>query len=80
MIKEQDKFNFKNELKLLDKMYSEISQAIFEKPDLNNIEEVRLYVDNSLKLFNDLALNVKDLKNSLIKNRDIILETWNPPA
>lgn len=80
MIKEKNKLNFEKELKVLDKMYSEISQAIFEKPDLNNIEEVRLYVDNSLKLFNDLALNVKDLKNSLIKNREIILETWNPPA
>ncbi len=80
MIKEKDQFNFEKELKLLDKMYSDISEAIFAKPDLNDIEAIRLYVDNTVGTLNNIALNIKDVKNTLIKNREIIHQTWNPPA
>ncbi|MCC6636370.1 MAG: hypothetical protein IT278_01435, partial [Ignavibacteriaceae bacterium] len=48
--------------------------------DGNDIEELRLYVDNTYSVLNSTALRVKELKNQLLKDSKLILETWNPPA
>ena len=61
-------------------MFNDMVEAIHLKPDGNDIEELRLYVDNTYSVLNSTALRVKELKNQLLKDSKLILETWNPPA
>ena len=72
--------NFDSEVKLLDLIYTDMLEAIHQKPDENDIEAMRLYMDNIWGVFNRTVFRVTEIKNSLQKNKKLIHETWNPPA
>jgi hypothetical protein len=71
---------FESEIKTLDKIYLDMLEAIENIPTGQDYEVMRLYVDNLYGLLNRTVANVKDVKNGLLKDRKLILETWNPPA
>jgi hypothetical protein len=71
---------FENEIKYLDLIYSDMIEALHQKPDENDIEAMRLYMDNIWGVFNRTVFRVTEIKNSLQKNQKLIHETWNPPA
>lgn len=73
-------FKFEEEIKLLDKVYSDMMEAIHNKPSDNTLENLRLYADNVYVLLNRTALRVNELKNNLLEDRKLFLETFNPPA
>lgn len=73
--------NFSEEIKLLDKVYSEIIEAIVNKPDLQNYELSRLYFENVTAHMNNWAALVNKAKVSLesrIPPKDITAD--NRPA
>jgi hypothetical protein len=72
--------NFESEIKFLDLIYTDMLEAIHQKPDENDIEAMRLYMDNIWGVFNRTVFRVTEIKNSLQKNQKLIHETWNPPA
>jgi hypothetical protein len=72
--------NFDKEIQFLDLIYSDMIEAIHQKPDENDIEAMRLYMDNIWGVFNRTVFRVTEIKNSLQKNQKLIHETWNPPA
>ncbi|MCL6494202.1 MAG: hypothetical protein K6T54_05400 [Ignavibacterium sp.] len=71
---------FPNEVKLLDAIYEDIIEAVHNEPDMNNIESMRLYIENSYRIFNRTIFRVVEIKNSLTKNEKLDSSTWNPPA
>jgi hypothetical protein len=77
---DKSKFKFEKEIEVLDQIFSDMVEAVHMKPAGNDIEELRLYVDNTYSVLNNTALRVKELKNQLLKDSKLILETWNPPA
>lgn len=77
---DKSQFKFEKELEVLDQIFSDMVEAVHLKPDGNDIEELRLYVDNTYTVLNTTALRVKAIKNQLMKDSKLILETWNPPA
>ena len=72
--------NYENEIKFLDLIYNDMIEALHQKPDENDIEAMRLYMDNIWGVFNRTVFRVTEIKNSLQKNQKLIHETWNPPA
>ena len=68
------------DLKLLDLMYNDIVEAIHTKPTNHNYEDLRLYVDNIYSLLNKTVFRIQELKNDLQEDKQLVLETWNPPA
>ncbi|MBK7630917.1 MAG: hypothetical protein IPJ23_15700 [Ignavibacteriales bacterium] len=72
--------NFDIEIKYLDLIYSDMLEAIHQKPGENDIEAMRLYMDNIWGVFNRTVFRVTEVKNSLQKDQKLIHETWNPPA
>lgn len=72
--------NFETEIKYLDLIYTDMLEAIHQKPDENDIEAMQLYMDNIWGVFNRTVFRVTEIKNSLQKNQKLIHETWNPPA
>ncbi len=72
--------NFEQEIKYLDLIYSDMIEALHQNPDENDIEAIRLYMDNIWGVFNRTVFRVTEIKNSLQKNKKLIHETWNPPA
>jgi len=71
---------FTQEIEVLDAIFADMVEAIHMKPDGHDIEELRIYVDNTYSVLNRTALRVKEIKNQLEKDSKLILETWNPPA
>lgn len=73
---------FKTEIRLLDKVQNKLFEAIATKPDPNDIEEMRLYIDNTFMTLNSSVMLVKEVKNELQKKEtgDSITETYNSPA
>ena len=71
---------FSNEVKLLDAIYEDIIEAVHNEPDMNDIESMRLYIENSFRIFNRTIFRVVEIKNSLTKNEKPDSSTWNPPA
>ena len=71
---------FSNEVKLLDEIYEDIIEAVHNEPDMNDIESMRLYIENSFRIFNRTIFRVVEIKNSLTKNEKPDSSTWNPPA
>ncbi len=63
--------NFREEIKILDNVYSEIIEAIVHKPDLQNYELSRLYFENVSAHMNNWA--------ALINKAKISLESRIPP-
>lgn len=72
--------NFSNEVKLLDAIYEDIIEAVHNEPNMNDIESMRLYIENSFRIFNRTIFRVVEIKNSLTKNEKPDSSTWNPPA
>jgi hypothetical protein len=73
---------FEVELNLLDRIQTDLFEAITLKPDVRDVEAVRLYVDNLYLVLNRAVTIIMDVKNYLIK-KDIpakITETYNSPA
>lgn len=77
---DKSQFKFEKEIEVLDQIFNDMVEAVHLKPDGNDIEELRLYVDNTYTVLNTTALRVKEIKNQLLKDSKLILETWNPPA
>ncbi len=77
---DKSKFKFEKEIEVLDQIFNDMVEAVHMKPTGNDIEELRLYVDNTYSVLNSTALRVKEIKNQLLKDSKLILETWNPPA
>ncbi|GAB1349419.1 hypothetical protein MASR1M107_16330 [Ignavibacteriales bacterium] len=71
---------FEKEIEVLDMIFQDMVEAIHLKPDGNDIEDLRLYVDNTYAVLNTTALRVNEIKKQLEKDAKLILETWNPPA
>jgi len=78
--KSKSENNFESEIKYLDLIYTDMLEAIHQKPDENDIEAMRLYMDNIWGVFNRTIFRVTEIKNSLQKDQKQIHETWNPPA
>jgi hypothetical protein len=72
--------NFKKEISLLDQIYNDMLEASHNEPDLNDVESMRLYIENSFRVFNRTIFRVNEIKNSLIKENRLDSTTWNPPA
>lgn len=72
--------NFKKEISLLDQIYNDMLEASHNEPDLNDVESMRLYIENSFRVFNRTIFRVNEIKNSLIKENKLDTSTWNPPA
>jgi len=72
--------NFEKEIKLLDMIYTDMVESLHQRPDENDIEAIRLYIDNMRGVFNRTVFRVTEIKNSLQKDQKLKHETWNPPA
>lgn len=72
--------NFQKEIKLLNQIYNDMLEASYNEPDLNDIESMRLYIENSFRVFNRTIFHINEIKNSLTKENKIDSSTWNPPA
>ena len=72
--------NFDSEIQFLALIYSDMIEAIHQKPNENDIEAVRLYLDNIWGVFSRTVFRVTEIKNNLQKEQKLIHETWNPPA
>ncbi len=73
---------FALEIALLDKLQSELFEAIAQKPQAMDFDEIRLFVDNVYMTLNKCVTLSKDVKNALLKKdyNDVITETYNSPA
>jgi len=60
--------NFDEEIQFLDLIYSDMIEAIHQKPDENDIEAIRLYLDNIWGVFNRTVFRVTEIKNNLQKD------------
>jgi hypothetical protein len=76
----KEESNFEKEIKYLDLIYTDMIEALHQKPDENDIEGMRLYLDNIWGVFNRTVIRVSEIKNSLQKEKKFKHETWNPPA
>lgn len=79
---EKNKIDFKFEITLLDKAQSELFEAIASKPDPNDMEAMRLYLDNVYMTMNKCVTLIKDTKNALQNKQSEppLTETYNSPA
>jgi hypothetical protein len=80
MGKKNEETLFESEIKTLDTIYLDVLEAIENIPTGQDFEVMRLYLDNLYGLLNRTVANVKNVKNGLLKDKTLILETWNPPA
>ncbi len=72
---------FENEIKLLDEVYSEMLEAIMNKPELQDYEVSRIYYENVSARLNKWVTHVKDVKNKLEKQESLgDLTADNRPA
>ncbi|MFA5012831.1 MAG: hypothetical protein WC644_12885 [Ignavibacteria bacterium] len=73
---------FALEIALLDKLQLELFEAISQKPQTMNFDEIRLFVDNVYMVLNKCATITKDIKNSLLQKdyKELFTETYNSPA
>lgn len=78
-MKETNK-TFESEIKLLDLIYSDMIDALHNKPSSEDIEAMRLYIDNLWGVFNRSVLRITEVKNYLSKGLKPDTNTWNPPA
>jgi hypothetical protein len=73
---------FALEVALLDKLQSELFEAIAQKPQAMDFDEIRLFVDNVYMTLNKCVTISKDVKNALLKKdyKDMFTDTYNSPA
>ena len=67
----KEEINFESEIKFLDLIYTDMIEALHQKPDENDIEGMRLYLDNIWGVFNRTVFRVTEIKNSLQKVSDM---------
>lgn len=72
--------NFQKEISLLNQIYDDMLEASHNEPDFNNIESIRIYIENSFRIFNRTIFRVNEIKNSLSDRSKLDSSTWNPPA
>ncbi len=72
--------SFTNEIKLLDQIYEDMIEATHNEPDINDIESMRLFIENSFRIFNRTIFRVVEVKNALTSSEKPDSSTWNPPA
>lgn len=56
---------FQNEVEALNDVYSEIIDAIENKPDTSDYEKSRIYFENVLSYMNKWAMEINKVKNNL---------------
>lgn len=71
---------FTHEINLLDQIYEDMIEATHNEPDMNDIESMRLFIENSFRIFNRTIFRVVEVKNSLTESQKLDSSTWNPPA
>lgn len=71
--------SFTNEIKLLDQIYEDMIEATHNEPDINDIESMRLFIENSFRIFNRTIFRVVEIKNALSSADKPDSTTWNPP-
>jgi hypothetical protein len=71
---------FQNEISILNQIYDDMLEATHSEPDMNDVESMRLFIENSFRVFNRTIFRVNDIKNSLTKENKLDSSTWNPPA
>jgi len=71
---------FEHEIKLLDEVYSEMVEAIMNKPDLQDYEISRIYYENVAARLNKWVNQVKEVKGNLEKQENLDLSADNRPA
>ena len=76
----KEELKFENEIKFLDLIYTDMIESLHQKPDENDIEAMRLDMDNICGVFNRTVFRVTEIKNNLQKDQVLRHETWNPPA
>lgn len=72
--------NFQKEIAILDQIYKDMIEASHNEPDLNDIESMRVYIENSFRIFNRTIFRINEIKNSLTRDNKLDSTTWNPPA
>jgi hypothetical protein len=75
-----EKFKFEEEIEVLNSIYTDMLEAIQNKPSDNDLEKLILYSDNVYVLLNRTVFRVQEIKNSLLADKKLFLETYNPPA
>jgi hypothetical protein len=80
MSKLNNDIGFEKEIKMLDQVYTDMVEAIHQKPSNLNVEEMRLYLDNIYVVLNRTVFRVQEVKNDLEKLKNLNFDTWNPPA
>ncbi|MAT59701.1 MAG: hypothetical protein K8F60_11355 [Melioribacteraceae bacterium] len=73
--------DFKKEIDLLDETYTDIVEAIMNKPEVEDYERSRIYFENVVAHMNNWIENIKEVKNSLEKREPVKdLTADNRPA
>lgn len=63
--------NFKDELDILNDVYSELIDAIENKPEVQDYEKSRIYTENLISYLNKWVVDVKNVRNLLEKRGPI---------
>ncbi|HET55998.1 MAG TPA: hypothetical protein ENN33_12395 [Ignavibacteria bacterium] len=63
--------NFKDELDILNDVYSELIDAIENKPEVQDYEKSRIYTENLISYLNKWVVDVKNVRNLLEKREPI---------
>ena len=72
---------FEAEIKILDEVYSEMVDAIINKPDTQDYETSRIYFENVAARINKWVGSVQEVKSRLERNEPVIdLTADNRPA
>ncbi len=72
--------SFQKEISLLNQIYDDMLEISHNEPNLNDIESMRVYIENSFRIFNRTIFRVNEIKNSLSDKSNLDSSTWNPPA
>lgn len=63
--------NFKDELNILNDVYSELIDAIENKPETQDYEKSRIYTENLISYLNKWVVDVKNVRNLLEKREPV---------
>lgn len=63
--------NFKDELNILNDVYSELIDAIENKPETKDYEKSRIYTENLISYLNKWVVDVKNVRNLLEKREPV---------
>lgn len=61
---------FEDEIKIIDEVYSEMVEAIMNKPNTENFEESRIYFENVAARMNNWVAQLKELRSKLNDRED----------